>query len=118
MAGRMRTLPADMQQAILAACRETPSILQELCHATGSVLQQLSHGLQQYLQQRQLPAALTAQAVEACNALCLALNSILSFSIKATADVRFHERRRRLSGIMHGTGGHTCSKQSKCFRRE
>jgi hypothetical protein len=74
-----RSLQADELDDLLAGLNEASSTLQQLYTVTGSVLQQLAQCLQQYLQQGQLPAALTAYAVEACNALCLALISIHNY---------------------------------------
>jgi hypothetical protein len=111
MAEHMRALPAHEQPAMLAGLLETPSQMQELCSATAFALQQLSEGVQQYQQQGQLPAAaaLTAHAVDGCNALCMTLISVLDFSAKPPIDVPFIQRRHRFKAIVQNTGRHNSS---------
>jgi hypothetical protein len=105
MAEHVWALPGDEQHIMLAGLLAKPSTMQELCSATSSVLQQLSEGVQQYLQQGQLPTALTANAVEGCNALCLTLSNILDYSAKAPVN-----ERHRFAAVLCSTGACTGNK--------
>jgi hypothetical protein len=107
MAQHMQALPAHDQLAMLEAL----PTLQQLYTVTGSVLRQLSEGLQQYQQQGQLPAALTAHAVDGCNALCMTLTSVLELSVQQPGGMPFnHQMLRSFKAAMRGTGKHSSSR--------
>jgi hypothetical protein len=91
------------EQHILCAKLLNTAVLQHLYKVTSCVLQQVAQHLQQFMQQGQLPAALTVHAVEACNALCVALGTIHQYAKNPGIEVQL-EVRKQLCALMHSTG--------------
>jgi hypothetical protein len=106
LAERMIFLQTEEQRGLLARLLVT-SVLQHFYKVTSCVLQQFAQHLQQYMQQGQLPAALTVYAVEACNALCVALSTIHQYANKPQMAVQ-NEARKQFCALMHSTGGQVC----------
>jgi hypothetical protein len=92
MTQHIRTWPIDGQMNMLLMSGSSP-----ICGVLGPALQQLGDSIQQHLQTGQLPAVLTARAVDACAVLCQVLvkicktaERIVSFSTE-DGDSKFRE---------------------------